>query len=51
MSKLNFEKKKISIPERGFSFGLKFGKRPFWDVGRIFFVLLKEKLTIEYFEV
>ena len=31
-SKLNFEKKKISIPERGLRFGLKIGKRSFWDV-------------------
>ena len=36
-SDLNFEKKKISIPESGFRFGLKIGKRPFWDVGRNFF--------------
>ena len=41
-SKLNFEKKKISIPERGFRFGLKIGKRPFWDVGRIFFFVEKK---------
>ena len=36
-SKLNCEKKKFSIPERGFRFGLKIGKRPFLDVGRNFF--------------
>ena len=49
-SKLNFEKKKITIPEKGFRFGLKIGKRPFWDVGRIFF-LWEKKLTIVFFEV
>ena len=43
-------KKKIAIPERGFKFGLKIGKRPFWDVGRIFF-LWKKKLFIDFFGV
>ena len=47
-SKLNFEKKKFSIPERGLRFGLKIGKRPFWDVGPNFFFLWKEKLTIGF---
>ena len=49
-SKLNFEKKKFSIPERRFKFGLKIGKRPFWDVGRNFF-LWKKKCIIMFFEV
>ena len=49
-SKLNFEKKKITIPERRFRFALKIGIRPFWDVGRIFF-LWKKKLTIVFFGV
>ena len=30
------------IPERGFRFGRKIGKRPFWDVGRIFFFVEKK---------
>ena len=30
--KLNFEKKKFSIPERGLRFSRKIGKRPFRDV-------------------
>ena len=47
--KLNFEKKKFSIPERGLRFGLKIGKRPFWDVGRNFFFLWKKKLIIVFF--
>ena len=50
--KLNFEKKKFSIPARSFRFGLKIGKRPFWDVGRnFFFFLLKKKLIIVFFVV
>ena len=51
MSKLNFEKKKFSTPERGLRFGLKIGKRPFWDVGPIFFFLWKKKLIIVFFGV
>ena len=51
MSKLNFEKKKISILERGLRFGLKIGKRPFWDVGRNFFFLSKTKLIVVFFGV
>ena len=50
-SKLNFEKKKFSIPERGLRFGLKIGKRPFCDVGRNFFFLWKIKLIIVFFGV
>ena len=50
-SKLNFEKTKISIPERGLRFGLKIGKRPFWDVGRNFFFLWKKTLIIVFFGV
>ena len=51
MSKLNFEKKKFSIPERGRRFGLKIGKRPFWDIGRNFFFLWKKKLIVVFFAV
>ena len=47
---LNLEKKKISIPERGLRVGRKIGKRPFWDVGRIFF-LWEKKLTIVFLGV
>ena len=43
-SKLTFEKKKFSIPERGLRFGLKIGKRPFWDVGRNFFFFVEKKV-------
>ena len=50
-SKLNFEKKKITIPERGFRFGLKIGKRPFWDVWRNFFFFLEKKVIIVLFAV
>ena len=48
-SKLNFEKKKFSITERGLRFDLKIDKRPFWDVGRNFFFLLKKKLIVAFF--
>ena len=41
-SKLNFEKKKFSIPERGLRFDLKIGKRPVFDVGRKFFFVEKK---------
>ena len=47
--KLNFEKKKFSIPERGLRFGFKIGKRPFWDVGRNFFFFLWKKKLITVF--
>ena len=49
-SKLNFEKKKLSIPERGFRFDLKIDKQPVWDVGRnvFFFFFWKKKLTIGF---
>ena len=50
-SKLNFEKKKFSIPESGLRFDLKIDKRPFWDVRRNFFFLWKNKLTIVFFGV
>ena len=40
--KLNFEKKKISIPERGLRIRRKIGKGPFWDVWRNFFFLEKK---------
>ena len=43
-------KKKISTPERGFSFGLKIGKQPFWDVGRNFF-FVEKKLIVVFFGV
>ena len=45
-SKLNFEKKKFSIPERGLRSGLNIVKRPFWDVGRKFFFFFVEKKLI-----
>ena len=41
-SKLNFEKKKFSIPERGLRFDLKIGKRPVCDVGWKFFFVEKK---------
>ena len=50
-SKLNFEKKKFSISDRGLRFGLKIGKLSFWDVGRNFFFLWKKKLIIVFFRV
>ena len=49
MIKLNFEKKKFSIPERGLSFGLKIGKRPFCDVGRNFFFFVEKKVDHSVF--
>ena len=49
MSKLNFEKKKFSTPERGLRFGLKIGKRSFWDVGRIFFFFVEKKVDRSVF--
>ena len=42
MSKLNFEKKKFSMPETGLGFDLKIDKRSFWDVGRNFFFVEKK---------
>ena len=51
MSKLNFEKKKISIPERGLRFGLKIGKRPFGMSEGIFFFFWKKKLIVVFFGV
>ena len=48
---MNFEKKKMSIPERGLRFGLKIGKRPICDVGRNFFFLFKRKFIIVFFGV
>ena len=51
VSKLHFKENKISILERGFSFGLTIGKRPFWDVEWICFSLWNKKLTIEFFGV
>ena len=45
-SKLNFEKKKWSIPDRGLRFGLKIGKRPLWDVGRNFFFVGKKSWSL-----
>ena len=49
MSKLNFEKKKISIPERGLRFGLKTEKRPFRDVGPNFFFFVEKKIDHSVF--
>ena len=43
-SKLNFEKKKFLIPERGFRFDLKIDKRAFWVVGRNFFFFVEKKV-------
>ena len=48
-SKLNFEKKKFSIPGRGVRFDLKIDKRPFWDVGRNFFLFLEKKVDYMVF--
>ena len=48
-SKLNYEKEKFSIPERGLRFGLKIGKRPFWDVGRNFFFFVEKKVDHRVF--
>ena len=50
-SKLNFEKKKFPILERGLRFCRKIGKRPFWDVRRIFFFFLEKQLIIMFFGV
>ena len=50
-SKLNFEKKKFLIPERGFRFGRKIGKRPFWHLGRNFLFCGKKKLITVFFGV
>ena len=41
----------MSIPERGLRFGVKIGKRPFWDVGRNFFFSWKKKFIQFFFEV
>ena len=46
MSKLNFEKRKFSIPERGLRFDLKIGKRPVCDVGRKFFFVGKNLIVL-----
>ena len=48
-SKLNFEKKKFLIPERGLRFDLKIDKRPFWDVGRNFFFFVEKKVDHSVF--
>ena len=51
-SKLNFEKKKFSLPDSRLRFGLKSGKLSFWDVGRnFFFFLWKKKLIVVFFGV
>ena len=50
-SKLNFEKKKFSIPERGLRFDLKIDKRPFWDFGRNFFFFVEKKVDHSLFGV
>ena len=39
----------MTIPERGFRFDRKIGKRPFWDFGRNFFFFWKKKLIIVFF--
>ena len=48
---VKFWVKKFSIRERGLRFGLKNHNRPFWDVGRNFFFLWKQKLNIVFFGV
>ena len=48
-SKLNFEKNKFSISERGLRFGRKIGKRSFWDVGRNFFFFVEKKVDRSVF--
>ena len=48
---VKFWVKKFSIRERGLRFGLKNHKRPFWDVGRNFFFLWKQKLNIVFLGV
>ena len=48
-SKLNFGKKKFSIPDSRLRFGLKTGKLSFCDVGRNFFVFVEKKLIIVFF--
>ena len=50
-SKLNFEKKKISIPEMRLRFSRKIGKRPFWDVWRNFYFFLEKKVIMVFFGV
>ena len=50
-SKLNFEKKKFSIPERGLRFGLKIAKTTILGCRTEFFFLWKIKLTIVFFGV
>ena len=51
-SKLNFKKKNFRFPKGGLRFGLKIGKRPFWDVERnFFFFLWKKKSIIVFFGV
>ena len=41
---VKFWEKKVSISERVLRFGLKMGKRPFWDVGRNFFFFAGKKV-------
>ena len=50
MSKLNFEKKKLSIPERGLRFGRKIAKTTIWGCRTVFF-FVEKKLIIVFFGV
>ena len=51
-SNSKFEKKKLSIPERGFRSSLKIANWPFWGVGRnFFFFIFKRMFIIVYFWV
>ena len=51
MSKLNFEKKKLLIPERGLGFRLKIAKTTILGCRTEFFVLFKRKFFIVFFGV
>ena len=50
-SKLNFEKKNFRFPKGVSGSVSKSRQRPFWDIGRNFFFLLKKKLTFVFFGV
>ena len=50
-SKLNFEKNKLSIPERGLGFRLKIAKTSILGGRTEFFFLFKRKFTIVFFGV
>ena len=50
-SKLNFEKKVFRFPKGVTGSVSKSRKRPFWDVGQIFFFSWKKELIIVFFGV